>query len=421
MRSKLNFSFVEALKPQEKRFDVYDTQQHGLCLRVEPSGRKTWSVVFKWEGRMERYTIGLYPDVTLADARTKAGDVIAGVKKKKNPNHEKRAELEAAEAARLAALTALAEQLNADTFSALRDVYLEKYASKKRSGRETGRILKLYFKKLDTLKAKDVTRAQIRAILDDLEETAPVMANRALAAIRGMYNWAIRKDRLEVNPAHRIPAPTEERERDRVLNPDEIKKIWQTCDAHRSAVANSYQLRLLTTQRGVEVLSMRWDEIDPETHWWTIQRDVAKNEKATRVYLSDAAWRLIERAKARNEKRTKRQGGPSPWVFPGRRHGRPVIEPKKVMKEIFEAAGIENWKGHDLRRTGSTIMAECGVPGNIISKCLNHTEESGRDSGSKITRIYNRYEYDSEKQKAWIALGNRITFLVSDLHVVKAN
>src|SRR6185295_16472270 len=137
------------------------------------------------------------------------------------------------------------------------------------------------FKKLDTLKAKDVTRAQIRAILDDLEETAPVMANRALAAIRGMYNWAIRKDRLEVNPAHRIPAPTEERERDRVLNPDEIKKIWQTCDAHRSAVANSYQLRLLTTQRGVEVLSMRWDEIDPETHWWTIQRDVAKNEKAT--------------------------------------------------------------------------------------------------------------------------------------------
>src|SRR5688500_17667737 len=96
------------------------------------------------------------------------------------------------------------------------------------------------------------------------------MAHRVLATVRKMFNWGISQDLLETNPCHKLAAPSPERQRDRVLTEKEIHKVWKAFESETSAVADVYKLRLLTAQRGGEVLGMAWDEIDMAGRWWTI-------------------------------------------------------------------------------------------------------------------------------------------------------
>ena len=67
------------------------------------------------------------------------------------------------------------------------------------------------------------------------------------------------------------------------------------------------------------------------------------------------------------------------------------------------------WTAHDLRRTGSTIMAELGVRPDVIERCLNHTEQD------RMKRIYQRHSYHEEMREAWRLLGDRLTLLTGEV------
>src|SRR5262249_37108509 len=67
---------------------------------------------------------------------------------------------------------------------------------------------------------------------------------------------------------------------------------------------------------------------------------------------------------------------------------------KKAPSRIARLLKID-FRGHDLRRTAATTMAEAGVPRHHISAVLNHVE-----AGAAVTRVYDRYSYDAEKRKA---------------------
>jgi integrase len=67
---------------------------------------------------------------------------------------------------------------------------------------------------------------------------------------------------------------------------------------------------------------------------------------------------------------------------------------KKAPSRIARVLNIQ-FRGHDLRRTAATKMAEAGVPRQHISAVLNHVE-----GGARVTRVYDRYSYDAERRKA---------------------
>ena len=60
------------LKPQPKRYEVFDMLVPGLAIRVTPAGHKSFTLYYRHHGRMRRVGLGRYPDVLLADARTAA-------------------------------------------------------------------------------------------------------------------------------------------------------------------------------------------------------------------------------------------------------------------------------------------------------------------------------------------------------------
>jgi hypothetical protein len=119
------------------------------------------------------------------------------------------------------------ERRDALTFGALASEYLERYASKKRSGDgDRQRLERDVLPQWRNLKATDIKRCDVIELIEAKAEKAPIAANRLLACIRRLFNWAISRDILESTPYPQVKPPTREKRRDRVLSADEIRDAW---------------------------------------------------------------------------------------------------------------------------------------------------------------------------------------------------
>ena len=272
---------LAAFKPATVRIDYWDESLPGFGLRVTPDGQKTWTVMYRFGGRKRRYTLGAYPALSLADARKLAREAQRSVRLGIDPAAAKKAE-------RLA-----------DSFAELAEEYVERYAKpRKKSWREDARIIANKLNpSFGNIRAQDVTRADVRVLLEKIAEHAPIEANRTLATCRKLYNWAISQDLVEANPCAHIPAPGHEHRRDRVLSDDEVCTVWKDLENEEPRMAAIMRLRLITAQRGGEVAAMERNELDLAGGWWTIPAEKAKNGLAHRVPLTAPAIKILERVR----------------------------------------------------------------------------------------------------------------------------
>lgn len=365
-----------------RRRDVCDTVVSGFGVRISPGGHCSFVVRYRVNGRLRRFTIGPYSRLSLAEARERARNAL------RDSHYGLDAAAEKVEARR------------AETFEDLAKEYIARHASKKRSGRDDIRLLRGSPHKKRTgkkphvplvtrwgsRKLGEIKRSDVRDLLEEIAERAPIMANRTLALVRKMFNFAIEREWIESNPCHMVKRPAPERQRQRVLSEDEIRRVWNAVEQEHAIVAALFRLRLLTAQRGGEVQGAAWSEIDLVGHWWTIPPDRSKNGLAHRVPLSPQAVRILKRLKADAKK-------DATWVFPSTRKTGPHIHhAQKAIERIVERSGVE-FRGHDLRRTAASLMVGAGVPRLVVSKILNHVE-------SGVTAVYDRHSYDAEKRAA---------------------
>jgi integrase len=212
-----------------------------------------------------------------------------------------------------------------------------------------------------------------------------------------MFNWAISRDVLEYNPCAQVKAPGKEQQRDRVLDDEEIRLVWNAC-RHLTPVMDAYfKMLLLTAQRVSELRLMHWNDTDLETGWWTIPANIAKNGLAHRVPLSASAQDILQSLQAAT--------GSTSWVFPSpRRQGNPFINIRKSALRL-QAHSKVGFIPHDLRRTAASYMTSLGIPRLTVSKVLNHAE-------SGVTKVYDRHSYDAEKRQALDIWGRKVMALV---------
>jgi hypothetical protein len=118
-----------------------------------------------------------------------------------------------------------------------------------------------------------------------------VAANRIRALVSRIYTFGAEQRLVPaaVNPVIGVKKPTKETTRDRVLTEEEIRRLWEACATQNAYVCAWFRLRLVTAQRGGELLQMRWRDIDPKSHFWTIPAEFVKNAHGHRVYLSKSA------------------------------------------------------------------------------------------------------------------------------------
>jgi integrase len=236
------------------------------------------------------------------------------------------------------------------------------------------------------------------ALLDSVEDKHGFyMANRTLAAIRKLFNWAMdERGIIDATPIGRKMARGKEVARDRVLEDDELRAIWNASDNLGYPFGPMLKLLLLTGQRRSEVANMQWSELDLDEGVWTIPGERSKNERPHAVPLSAAALEIINAL-------PRFQG---PFVFSTTDGKRPVSGFSTFKRRANSLSGAMGWRLHDLRRTCRTGMAALGVPETVAERVLNHQQD-------KLVRTYNRHEYLDEKRDALDRWACRVAEIVT--------
>ena len=397
---------IRKLKPKAQRYEVWEDGRTGLGVRVSPRNRKTFVFMYWLNGKARRMTLGVYGEghgqLSLADANVKHAEARKAVGEGRDPASET---VEARQAER-----------EAETVADLVEAYLEKWARpRKRSAGEDERILnKEIVPRWGSRKAKDIKRREIIALLDAVvERGAPVMANRTLACVRRMFNWAIERDILDASPCVRIKAPASENRRDRALSDDEIATLWSGLDKTEisETVCLALKFLLITGQRKGEVIAAEWSEIDRANGLWTIPAEKAKNGVQHVVPLSPLALTVLDAIEA-NVTPTDDNGEAlqrtTPYLFPSPHGAKPITA--RVTSHALcinrDRIGVENVTPHDLRRTAATRMASLGVDRTVLAKILNHVDRS-------VTGRYDTHTYVPEKRAALERWGRKLEEIIS--------
>ena len=209
-------------------------------------------------------TLGAYPILGLAEARDKAKEALRQVQQGRDPASEKKSE---------------ADRKYFDFDNVTRS-FLNRHAKpNNRSWKESARLLGLIPDKAQTPPLDDpytfvivkgsptakwghrdiasISRGEVISTLDEIvDRGAPAVANRTLAILRKMLNWAVERDLLEENPCAGVRAPAVERSRDRVLTDDELKAFWIASGELGAPFGQLYRFLLLTGQRREEAAGL---------------------------------------------------------------------------------------------------------------------------------------------------------------------
>lgn len=350
--ARLNKRTIDAAKPKEKDFFLWDNELKGFGLRVAPTGRKTFYVQYRQNGRQRKFKLGAFGVLTAEEARLLAKQHLGRIASGADPSLERQIDR------RSPTVADLCDRLMTDH---------AQIKLKPNTQREYSRCCALFIKPaLGTMKVKDVTRAEVSDLHVKLANK-PYQANRVLGVISKMFNlaevWGFRSD--NTNPTRHIQKYPE-RKRERYLCPDEITRLWRTLD-HRvetgeetAHVAAAFKLLLLTGCRLSEIQFLRWSYIRDDT---ALLPDAKTGPR--RVLLSPKAMGVLNNLARLPD---------NPFVIIGVVPGQAVTDLQKPWRRIRDEAGISDVRIHDLRHTYASMAAMAGQSLYTIGKLIGHTQ-----------------------------------------------
>jgi integrase len=417
-KAKLTDAGIQRYKaPPGKRVEYFDATLPGFGLRVagptprNPEGRKSWVLFYRFGGDQKRLTIEPpYPALGLAEARKRAGDALAILTQGRDPGAAKAEQK--AETAR-----------KRDTVAAVVEDFIKRHLEGKRRAEryitETRRNFNNHvLPRWGDRDIASITRRDVIDLLDAIVDQGskfktpdgkvkhvaggPIAANRVLAAVRAMLNWALRRGIIETTPAALVERPGEETQRERTLTADELRAILPAAKGLGCPTGPYFQMVLLTGQRRREVARMAWADIDLIERTWTIPAAETKAARGHVVPLSAAAVELLESLPRITTRGEAGRIVASPWIFTTK-GAAPLCSYTAAKRRLDAAvaksraaAGAEPlpaWGIHDLRRTAATEMTRLGVTRFVVGRVLNHADRS-------VTGIYDRHTYLPEKRHA---------------------
>ena len=232
----------------------------------------------------------------------------------------------------------------------------------------------------------------MRDLLEDIQ--APAASNQALKYLKRLFSWAVSEDYLKASPLNGLERPHPDRSRDRILNDNELRRVWEAADTVGYAFGDFVKLAILTGQRPGEVSGMRREELHGGT--WILPAERVKNKKSHSVPLSRQAMAIIEAAP---------QISPH-YVFSY--DTKPLRGFHHAKRALDKASGVSGWTLHDLRRTCASGLARLGVSIAVIEQILNH--RGGSLAG--VTGVYIRHQFEKEKREALEKWADRVEEII---------
>jgi integrase len=380
--------YLKSLKPAPagKRATHWDAAKPSFGCRVTDRGVVSFFVMRRMPGnpRPIRVVLGRYPDVSLAKARQLAtaalGTLVSGVHPKQRQH-----------------------QIN--TFGALADAFMHRpAAAKQRTASEIEKNIKRHLlPRWGNRVAAEIKRSDAIAMLEEIDrKSGPYMAAKALALASSIYRFAITRElgNIASNPCQFIKsnefvgvmAP-----RQRVLTDSEIALLWRATEDTYPAGPFARLLLLSAVRRG-EAAHMTWGEIDLDNALWVIPAHRTKSGDPHEVPLSGLALDLLRSL-------PRFAGGEFVFSTTGGRSGIRSFDLYKTTIDA-RAAGLANWRFHDLRRTARTNLASLGVAPFIAELILGHAQKG-------VHAVYDVHRYQTEKRDALERWAHKVRDIVT--------
>ena len=362
---------VDALSVESRDAVFWDRGLPGFGVRVYPSGRKIYVAQSRAPNGPRRVTLGRHGELAADQARKKAAAVIDRIKCGEDP------------------LPPPPEPTL--TVAGLAERYMEAHVAVScnahTAGICRGSLDNHILPALGAMPVDAVGRTEAAALHYRLRHT-PRAANRALMILSKMFSlaeaWGLAP--LGSNPC-RFVSKYKEGKRERFLTPEEYRRVGRELRALEARGempargAAALRLLMLTGCRLMEVLTLRWDDVDRRAGDLRLRH--AKTG-ARMVPLTPTAAAVLSGI--------SREPG-SPWVFPGGKPGSHVAQLTTYWKWMRKRAELEDVRIHDLRHSFASRALALGEGLTMIGRLLGHT-----DVGS--TARYAHLARDTEKVSA---------------------
>lgn len=359
---KLNARQVDAAKPREKAYKLADGA--GLYLEVVPSGSRYWRMKYRFNGKEKRMAFGVYPAVSLAQARALRDDAKKKLAEGIDPSLAKKEEKLVRDV-----------QLN-NTFQA---VALEWHGTKVSRWSEgyASDIIEAFnkdiFPYIGQQPVNEIKPLVLLNVLRRIESRgATEKAKKVRQRCSEVFRYAIVTGRAEYNPAADLTSAMSGHESKHYpfLTVEELPDFFKALAGYTGSplVVLAARLLILTGVRTGELRGAFWSEFDLEKAVWEIPAERMKMKRPHLVPLSTQALEIVQQLKV--------MSGQYPLVFPG------CNDPRKTMSEasinqVFKRIGYTGRvTGHGFRHTMSTILHEEGFNTAWIETQLAHVDKN---------------------------------------------
>jgi integrase len=353
----------------------------GLYLEVSPSGGRWWRFAYRFAGKRKLISLGVFPDVSLAQARDRRDEARKLLADGVDPSvQRKTAKREAAGEA-------------ANTFEAVAREWYAKQAKVWVSHHASDVLRRLeanLFPDLGDRPISTITAPELLAAVRKIEQRgAHDLAHRVLQVASQVFRYGVATGRCERDPAPDLRgALTPHKSRNQAaVKPDDVPTLLRDIAGYDKIGDRQTTLALrllaLTFVRTRELIGAEWCEFDLNGAAWIVPAERMKMKTEHVVPLSRQALEVL------NELRS--MAGASRYVLPGRNPDKPISN-NTMLFALYRLGYKRRMTGHGFRAVASTLLNESGFRPDVIERQLAHCERND------VRGAYNRATYLPERR-----------------------
>ena len=376
--NKLSDTLIKSTKPKDSPYKLSDGG--GMYLLVKPNGGKYWHLAYRFNNKQKLLSLGVYPEVSLKDARKKRDEARKLLKDGKDPSEAKK------EDKRLAILQ------SDNTFEAIANEWLSKQVKLAPSTvKSYTRYLSYAFEAFGNKPVNEITSPDVLAVCRKLEAKGTIeTAHRIKVTCGQVFRYAIATGRATYEPTQALKGALQAvivEHQSAIVDPLQVTRLMQDiqgCQGHYTTVC-ALKLAPLVFVRPSELRCAKWEDIDLEAKEW--RYFVSKTKTEHIVPLSSQAMTLLAQLKAVSSN--------SVYVFPSIRSNQRTMSENTINVALRRLGYTsEQMCGHGFRAMARTILDEVlGYPIEVIEMQLAHAVKDANG------RAYNRTKYREQRHK----------------------
>jgi integrase len=353
---------IETAKPADKDYKLTDAQ--GLYLLVKKSGAKYWCLKYRFAGKEKKLSIGVYPNITLAQARSCREDARRILAQGKDPSHEKQVSRRAHHDATACTFKVIAQEW----FTHKARLWTARYLDD-----QVARIGNTLYPAIGSRPVADIKPLEVLDALRTIEAQGKLEALRKTRQVCvQIFDYAIATGRATSNPAttlNTVLLPPE-RQNNRALTDAQLAVFLRDLTCSTSLMALATRLLMLTALRSSELRLGQWHEIDLGKAVWVLPKERMKMRRPHVVPLSRQALAIVQQIKDLTTKRN------SLYLFPSVSRSDRPRDRKCINDFLLQRGWHAHTTAHGFRHVFSTLAHDNDFNTAWIELQLAHVDKN---------------------------------------------